>query len=311
MWQFDFSDEAEDTTYGVTFSHKHASKDLGLDWTEVYWGIIKDLEVKKIRIVAHWDTIEEIDDAYNFADFEWMLDLAEKNDVEVIIALGRKTPRWPECHDPDWIEDLSSVDQDNKLLEMIEEFVVHFRDYSAITTWQIENEALLGFFGECPEPNPERLQREVELVRSLDDRPILVTDSGELSDWSKVAKYGDMFGTTMYRIVWNDIFGVWRYPLPPIYYNLKKHHLEDKLDIQKVIVVELQAEPWSTGQPIDTLMVDRQLELFSLDDFYDNITHARKSGFDEVYLWGVEWWYWLRDRQDNSLFWDEAKKIWQ
>jgi hypothetical protein len=27
----------------------------------------------------------------------------------------------------------------------------------------------------------------------------------------------------------------------------------------------------------------------------------------EIYVWGVEWWYWMKITQNNSTLWDAAK----
>jgi hypothetical protein len=41
-----------------------------------------------------------------------------------------------------------------------------------------------------------------------------------------------------------------------------------------------------------------------------NMDFAKKSGFSEVYLWGVEWWYYMKERHNDSTYWDEMRKNW-
>lgn len=36
----------------------------------------------------------------------------------------------------------------------------------------------------------------------------------------------------------------------------------------------------------------------------NNLEFAKRAGFDEIYIWGVEWWYWLKEEKANSEFWD-------
>ena len=86
---------------------------------------------------------------------------------------------------------------------MLEKTVNHFKDRSEIIYWQVENEPLLDIFGICPKSDIEFLQKEVDLVRSLDDRKIIITASGEASFWERESKISDIFGTTLYRTVWN------------------------------------------------------------------------------------------------------------
>jgi len=32
----------------------------------------------------------------------------------------------------------------------------------------------------------------------------------------------------------------------------------------------------------------------NLEQFKKNIEFAQKTGFDTIYLWGAEWWHWLK-----------------
>ena len=307
----DFS-QGKPVKFGVTFSHKFASQNLGLDWTEVYWAIINDLGVKDVRLAVPWDTVEEQDDFYNFTDFEWMVEQAEKRGINIIMAIGRRTPRWPECHDPRWLANLNEQKADQEILELLEQIVSHFKKYENILAWQVENEPLLDLFGECPKADKEFLEREVELVRSLDERPIMITDTGELSNWTEAAGLADIFGVTMYKTVWNKFIGVWRYPWPPAYYYFKAKRIERQYKLDKIIVSELQAEPWTTGeQSLIFMDVADQFNLFNRNDFEKNLAYVKRAGFSQAYLWGVEWWYWLKKEKNMPQFWNEAKLIWQ
>ena len=46
----------------------------------------------------------------------------------------------------------------------------------------------------------------------------------------------------------------------------------------------------------------------SFEKFNENIEYAKKTGFDEMYLWGVEWWYWMKQKGDNS-YWNRVKEL--
>ena len=306
----DFSQPGQPVTFGVSFSPKYASQTLGLNWTETYWAVINDLGVKNIRLAVPWDWVESGRDEFNFTDWDWMLEQAQKKKIKVILAIGRRTPRWPECHDPRWLAALNKSEQDTRLLLMLKKTVKHFKDYDNIVAWQVENEPLLNIFGECPKSDFNLLKQEISLVRSLDERPIIVTNSGELSSWDKAASVSDILGVTMYKTVWNRFIGVWRYPWPPAYYYYKAKRVKEKYKLNKIIVAELQAEPWATGVNIRQMPIADQLLNYSLDDFANNLDYVRQAGFDEAYLWGVEWWYWLK-LNGQPEFWQRAQKIWQ
>jgi len=55
-----------------------------------------------LRLVAYWQKIEPEQGKYSFEDLDWQIKEAEKRDIEVILVIGRKVSRWPECHIPEW-----------------------------------------------------------------------------------------------------------------------------------------------------------------------------------------------------------------
>lgn len=301
---------AENIVYGVTFAPR-AAEFLGFDWKQVYGKVLDDLKVKHLRLPGYWNVIEKTRGVYDFSETDFMLKEAGKREAKVIFTLGMKQPRWPECHVPDWALELSVEERQVKALEFITEVVQRYKNESVIVSWQVENEPLLYFFAShCDKPDLEFLKQEVALVKSLDSRPIIISDSGELSLWGEQMKLSDIFGTTLYRTTWNPIFGYNKYPWPPGFYSLRSNFFRKFIapDNKKTIVVELQAEPWfAKNTPLD-MPVSEQGKLFSLEDLKDNVEFARKTGFDEIYLWGVEWWFFMKEK-GNPGYWDYAKKL--
>lgn len=308
-----FTPTTGSTTFGVTFSHKYAAEDLGLDWRAVYLAILDDLGVKDLRLVSPWDWVEKDENTYDFSALDWMLTEADKRGVNVVLAIGRRTPRWPECHDPAWLANLSSLAQEQKLLALLERTVTRLKDHQSIKVWQVENEPFLSFFGKCPKPDQALIAREVKLVKLLDYRPVMVTDTGELSNWQSAGSLADILGVTMYKTVWNNLTGIWRYPWPPAYYYFKAEQVKkNNPNLSQVLVSELQAEPWNiNGENVTHFSIAQQYQLFGLSDFRHNLKYVRQAGFPSAYLWGVEWWYWLKTAKNEPGFWNAAKAIWQ
>lgn len=292
------------TTYGVTFS-KEFAKYLGLDWQATYNAVLNDLQAKYVRLPVYWNEIEPEKDVYNWKDIDWQIDEAAKKDVRLILVLGRRQPRWPECHDPYWVASLPQNEVRAKILKNMEMTVKRYKDNKAVEIWQVENEPFLNFFGECPKISKKELQEEINLVKSLDNRKILLTDSGELSTWYPLIKMGDMFGTTLYRTTYNKYFGYWTYFfVPPSYYRLKGFFWGKPKDA--TIVAELQAEPWFANGVAKTPIED-QLKGMNANKLKANAEYANKTNFYRAYFWGVEWWYWLKTVKGNSSVWDAAK----
>lgn len=311
LFVLDYSPE-EGVVYGTTFSKKYAL-DLELDWRQTYLAILDDLKVSNLRLIAYWDEIEAVQDEFDFSELDWQIDQATERGVEVGLVFGRRTPRWPECHDPTWLANLAPLAAQGQQLEFIIAVVEHYKDNPTIKAWQVENEPLVAWFGECPKPSKKFLAQEVELVRSLDDsRPIILTDSGELGDWQRVSGLSDKLGITLYRVVWNKYLGFWDYFfIPPASYRLKADITKFfHKNIDEVIVTELQMEPWTLDKRMVELTLEEQQQSFDLQRFKDNVDYTKRAGFSEVYLWGAEYWYWL-DQQGHSDIWDEAKNLWQ
>ncbi len=293
--------------WGATFSKSYAEA-LELDWKTAYIAALDDLKIRLFRIPVYWNDIEPTSKNYRFDDYDWMLDEAQKRGAKILLAVGRKLPRWPECHIPEWAKKISPDEQELKLLGSLQATVKHFRSSPAIYAWQVENEALFKF-GVCPPHGAELLKKEVDIVHGLDNRPVVITDSGELSSWIRAAEIADILGISMYRATWDKIFGYFYFPIPPAYYRKKAETVSPRY-AQKVIVTELQAEPWGR-LPNNKLPLEEQYQSMNLARFKRNIDFARRTGLSEIYLWGVEWWYWLKEKQGNAEFWEEAKRLFE
>ena len=297
----------EPRVWGVTFSHTYA-QGLGLEWREVFEAMLDELGVRHLRLPVYWNEVSPTQGALDFDAYDYQMARAEEFNAKVILAIGRKVPRWPECHEPAWVLKLSEKEQQEELLRYIEVVVERYKASFALVAWQVENEPFLPF-GECPPLDVDFLDKEIALVRKLDpSRPIVVTDSGELSIWIRAARRADIFGTTMYRTIYNKSIGQFTYPLPPSFFRAKRALTEIFVGHKPMIVIELQAEPWGPA-PVEKLSRKESERSMSPKKFRDVITYATRSGFDEFYLWGVEWWYWLKVHENDPEMWNIAREL--
>lgn len=286
--------------YGVSFDPAYA-RYLGIDAGRAYYeALIRDWGFRYLRLSAHWDAVEARRGQYDFSDLDWYVDRAAEAGAKVTLAIGQKTPRWPECHEPEWAEELSAAAERAALLNYISAAVQHYRARPGIEFWQVENEPFLDF-GECHAFSVGDLKEEIALVKRLDPaHPVITTDSGELSLWVKTARAADYFGTTMYRTVWNRIFGYFTYRfLPAGWYPVRAALMGRSLDT--VFIMELQGEPWSPDKPITSVPMAEQYQSMNKKRLQENIEYAERSGFPRAYLWGAEWWYWLQKRGYNEI----------
>ncbi len=320
FWVFslDFSYEVSQPTYGVSFSRFHTDE-LGLDWKETYLALQNDLGVKNFRFSAHWPITEPEKDEYNFAELDFQMAEARSNGSSIIMAVGRRLPGWPECHEPEWlkvenrklkVESEQKKYKQERLLKYIKTVVNRYKHYDNIIYWQVENEPFLTGFSrsECESLDKELLDKEIALVKKLDSRPVLITDSGEIGNWFGAYSRGDIFGTSLYLYVWPRSIGFpIRYPITPGFFRIKNNLVRLILGAKPSFVVELSTEPWLL-QPIIETPVEVQLDRMGVDKFNEMIDFSAKTGFNGFYLWGAEWWYWLRT-QGHPEHWERAKQL--
>jgi hypothetical protein len=299
--------------YGVSFSKFH-SDELKLDWKKVYLALLDDLKVRNFRFSAHWPEIEPQDGKFDFSALDFQMQEARKRGASVILAVGRRLPGWPECHEPEWAQKLTYEERRQRILRIVEILINRYKDFENIKYWQVENEPFLSLFARpaCGPLDKELFEQELALVRKLDPgKPILITESGELSTWRKGYKYGDAVGVSMYLYIWDPHRGPFKYPNIPAIFRIKQNLARLIYGIfygqKPVIVAELSAEPWLL-QPIVETPLGVQLGRMDLAKFNEMIDYGRKTAFDTFYLWGAEWWYWVKER-GRPEFWERARAL--
>ena len=288
-----YSPPNEDMIWGVSFSPEYAQY-LGLDTKEVFRSVLDDYKFKYLRLTARWDKVESQRGKFDFTDTDYLMNEAAKRGAKVVLAIGQKTPRWPECNVPAWAPGLSDSEYFSELNIFLQAVTEHYKNNPALEVWQVENEPFLAFGATCRALDDTKLQNEIKVVKNIDSvHPVLVTDSGELSLWRNTAKAGDIFGTTVYRVVWSKFTGYTGYDwMPSFYYRLRAQWYGR--NPSTAWVAELQAEPWVATQTVNVGNVNEQFKTMNMDRLQKNLEFAKKTGFGRGYLWGVEWWYCLK-----------------
>lgn len=301
----------EQITYGMSFNTPYA-RELGLDWRETYDAILDDLGVRHLRLAAHWPMVEPMPNVYNFSEIDYQIQRAEEVGAEVVLAVGRRLPRWPECHTPDWIKDSNMAERNAAQLRYMEVVVNRYKDSPAVVYWQVENEPFLSVFAfeHCGELDEAFLDREISLVRDIDPtREIIITDSGNLGTWHGAYSRGDLFGTSVYVHFWNPELGQFETWLPPWFYRVKENITALLYGKKETVLIELSAEPWLL-EPIVDVPIEVQFTRMNLQKFEDILEYAEATRYETQYLWGAEWWYWLK-LQGKPEMWNRGKKLYE
>lgn len=286
--------------YGVSFNTEYANY-LGFDSKTVFNKILNEWNFRYIRLSAQWNLIEKTKGQYDWQDLDWLMDAAASRNAKIMLAVGHKTPRWPECHTPAWVDASKKEETTASLHNFIRLVVERYKDHPALEIWQVENEPFLKF-GNCEIISEDELKQEIDLVKSIDAKhPAIVTASGELSLWFDTARATDLFGTTLYRVVWNKTIGYFSYDwiIPAVFYKAKLWL--NSRDINTAYITELQAEPWIPDKDLLDTPIDEQYKSMNLQQLQKNILFANKTGMPRAYLWGAEWWYWLETKGETAI----------
>lgn len=302
---------SEPLVIGTSFVQDYAES-FGLDSNETLEAIFKDLGVRQIRLVSYWKEIEPTPGIYDFSRLDEQFSLANKYGAKVSLAIGLRQPRWPECHEPKWI----NIDPKNReawepqLFKYMKAVVDRYKSNPALSTYELENEFFMEIFGECKDFTRERLVKEFQMLKQWDTKhPIIISRS---NNWVGIPVRGptpDRFAISVYKRVWDAAITkrYFEYPLPPWFYAALAGS-EELWSGKDMIIHELQAEPWGPNfKPIQEISVEEQYKSMSPDRLKARIEYGKDTGMRTIDLWGAEWWYWLKVKQNDPSVWNVVK----
>jgi hypothetical protein len=289
-----------------------------------------DLSPTVIRLGAYWDEIEPYEGVYDWETLDVQLDRADERDLDVILTVGMKAPRWPEYFLPSWLErrlDLDdgatiseNVEVRRRTLAFVERVVRRYRDHPAVAYWQVENEPLDVAGPRHWQIGPGFLAQEVALVRELDRRPVIVTMFVEvnpmlLTPWRErevrsraamLLNLGDILGLDLYPSrSYRSHGGDWYFQWPAWMWKptvVELQRLSQAMG-RSAWIMEAQAEPWEPERIVYTdAPLSRSVQPAGASAA---VRQLRDVGFDTILLWGVEHWYMRRERHQDALWWDQ------
>lgn len=293
--------------FGVSFS-LHRCSELGIDKKQTLQAALEDLGFRRFRLMSYWNIHEPKPGVYNFTELDWQFNLVAKYKGGVSLCIGKRQPRWPECHMPKWAQSLPKDEWYEALFTYIGVVVNRYKNHPALQSWQLENEALLKEFGHCVDQdyNLDRLQKEFDIVKSEDSKhPVIMT----LSDSWGLPWRGpspDAYAMSLYKHTINKRGNYAKSKRPALFYKTRAL-LISTLWQKPVFIHELQAEPW-LAQNILRIPIGEQLKQFGLIQLKDSINFAHSTGMHPIDLWGLEWWYWLDHKYNRPEYWQYIKR---
>jgi len=284
--------------FGVSFSIKQC-RNFKIDPDKTLTWLAQDAGFKRFRLMSYWNEHEKSPGIYDFSDLDAQFEIIEKMGGVITLSLGARQPRWPENHWPEWAWKASKLERTDSLLMYIEQVVERYKDSPALSSYQLENEALLEDFGRNPEVDRQRLRDEFKLIKTLDPaKPVIMTTS---TSWGIPFRQPipDIVGFSFYHTLYHE--GEYRTSnFYPWTHRLRKTLIK-LLHRKPTFIHELQCEPWGP-QGIWDMSMEEQDKSMSPAHITENIRLARAIKAPPIDLWGGEWWYWrCQVKKDPSI----------
>lgn len=297
---------------GATFIPAYA-EGFGLDSKQTLEAMLSDLKLKRVRLVSYWKNIEPTPGKYDFSGLDWQFEMAKKYDAKVSLAIGLRQPRWPECHEPDWVK----IDSNNRqswepqLFKYMSAVIERYKDNTALGEYELENEFFMTVFGECDDFDRNRLIAEYNLVKAMDSKHRVIISRS--NNWIGIPigkPTPDVFAVSIYKRVWDATITkrYFEYPLPAWFYSALAGS-EELLSGKDMIIHELQTEPWTPkGLDIIETSVEEQYKSLNPERLKRRIEYGKATGMRTIDLWGAEWWYYMKVKKNNPDIWNVVKQ---
>jgi hypothetical protein len=314
LW-YRHSQRSQPLQQGVSFIPDYAAG-LGLNPQQTMDALI-NINVRQFRLTSYWSDMEQRPGHYDFSQLDWEFQKAEKAHAMVILTVGLRQPRWPECHAPSWVDINAPDSKWQPQLEAYMRTVINrYKDSPSLQSYQLENEYFLKGFGICPDAtmNRQRLIDEYNLVKRIDpNHPVIIGRSNNAIGLPLGQPQPDEFSISVYKRVWDA--GVTHryleYPYPAWYYGFLAG-LQKIVTHKNMMIGELQAEAWpSRGQTIQSASLAEQNKSLDANRLQDRFQYGRDTGMRQMELWGAEYWYYRKVKLNDPSLWNVARQEFQ
>jgi hypothetical protein len=296
-------------TYGVTFVPDYAES-LGLNPNQTMLALL-GIGVRQFRLTSFWNDIEPEPGKYDFSELDSEFAMADRYHAKIILTVGLRQPRWPECHPPSWINTAKPLSAwEPALLNFMSKVINRYKHNPALEAWQLENEYFLKGFGDCNNFSRTRLVTEFNLLRRLDPhKTIIIGRSNNAIGIPINAPTPDIYGISIYRRVWdaNVTHRYFEYPFPGWFYAFLAG-VQQIYQHKNMIITEMQAEPWPPNdKSIPEVSLSEQNKSLSASRLKNRFAFGKSTGMKDIIMWGAEYWYYRKEVLHDPSLWNVAK----
>lgn len=304
------SQRSQPLEQGVSFIPDYAES-LGLDPQQTMDALL-GINVHYFRLTSYWSDMERTPGHYDFSQLDWEFKKAEAHHAKILLTVGLRQPRWPECHAPDWVDLNQPENHWQPQLENYMRAVINrYKNSPSLQAYQLENEYFLKGFGYCPNADRQRLVDENNLVKAADpNHPIIIPRSNNSIGLplGQPQPTGE-FSVSVYKRVWDAgaTHRYFEYPWPGWYYGFLAG-LQKIVTGKNMAIGELQAEAWPpNGQTIQQTSLAEQNKSLNAKRLSNRFEYGRATGMRQIYLWGGEYWYYRQIKLHDPSLWNVAK----
>ncbi len=303
------SESSEPLQLGVSFIPDYATS-LGVN-PQANFDALLNIGVKQLRLVSYWSDIEQTPGKYDFSQLDWQFAKAETAHAQIILTVGLRQPRWPECHAPSWVAGEPTSVWQPQLMNFMQAVVNRYKNSPSLQSYQLENEYFLLGFGTCTDFSRSRLIAEYNLVKSLDPtHPVIVGRSNNALGFPVGQPQPDAFSISIYKRVWDaGVTGRYlEYPFPAWFYGYLAG--VQKIFLHKdMIIGELQAEAWPPNQQsIPQASLAEQNKSLDATRLQARFEYGKATGMRDIVLWGGEYWYYRMVVLHDPSLWNVAQQ---
>ncbi|MCL4357738.1 beta-galactosidase [Patescibacteria group bacterium] len=296
-------------TYGVSFIPDYAES-LGVNPKAAYAALL-NIGVRQFRLTSYWSDIEPTKGSYNFSQLDWEFAMANAAHAKIILTVGLRQPRWPECHPPAWVNTAAPLSSwEPELLSFMKAVINRYKNNPALEAWQLENEYFLKGFGDCNNFSRSRLINEYNLLKQLDPHhPIILGRSNNAIGFPINKPTPSIYAISVYKRVWdaNVTHRYLEYPYPAWFYSFLAG-VQEIYQHKNMIIAEMQAEPWTPdGKTIPEVSLAVQNESLNASRLKNRFSFSKATGMKDVIMWGAEYWYYRKVVLHDPSVWNVAK----
>jgi len=322
--------------YGISYSFEQAGW-YGLNPQDSYTKLLDEFKFDWVRLPFFWNRMVDSQGNLKIDDLKFAIEEAQKRNIKVIVALGAKTPYFPEYH---WPRNISSLVKFGEritidypiadvILTIDRKVVSELSAYDNIAYWQVENEPLVGNVNKW-KIDPSLVAAEVEIVRDTDPqkRPIILNHAATGfydKSWKEllpILRPGDVFAVNAFfktkgtdlisaKLFGREIHILWpdhlAWPVHSwLFFSPNYQAIKETIETNgnKLWILEMQAEPYikKLEEANDPILSFTPKDIIAADNF------LKSYQIESIGLWGAHFWQY-QQKKGNSAWVDTVKSV--